>query len=104
MFQRLLLPLLALLLPALVVCSNNEKSWTLYHAWKGHDFTKRGKISLKLVESVPTLTIDNLEDTKKSIPPLDDLYQLKLVQDGTKNNVYTLTSVPACQVHRANFR
>ena len=99
---RLLLLLLALILSPLIVSAASEKSWTLYHAWKGHDFSKRGKVRLTLDDSkLPTLTVENVQQAKDL--PLDSLYQLKLVEDGTKN-VYTLTSVPACQVHRANFR
>lgn len=101
MMMRMLLPLMALVLSPLLIHASKEKTWTLYHAWKGHDFTKRGKISLQLNEGVPELSIDNSQQIEDL--PLDDFYQLKLVQDGSKD-LYTLTSVPACQVHRASFR
>ena len=95
--MRLSLSCALLLLPLV----SSKKTWTLYHAWKGHDFSKRGSITLTLENSVPTLSVENVASATHL--PSEDLYQLKLVEDG-KEDSYTLTSVPACEVHRANFR
>lgn len=92
---------LALLVSLVPLVVSQKKTWTLYHAWKGHDFTKRGQVSLSLDQDEPTLLVQN--DVKAPSLPIEALYQLKLVEDGNES-VYTLTSVPACQVHRANFR
>lgn len=95
--MRLSLSCALLLLPLVA----SKKTWTLYHAWKGHDFSKRGSITLTLENSVPTLSVENVASATHL--PSEDFYQLKLVEDG-KEDSYTLTSVPSCQVHRANFR
>jgi hypothetical protein len=123
----LLLPLLLLVVAVVASSSSSslqkkkeQKTWTLYHAWKGHDFSKRGSISLTLIDDdddnnnnknsvvVPTLSIDNVATAQDL--PMEDLYQLKLVENvvimdnDKQEELFTLVSVPACQVHRANFR
>jgi hypothetical protein len=91
-----------LLLPA--VC--NAKAWQLLHSLdSGKTFTERGTVSLDLNEDgqvdIKLDHTDNCLDLE-AVNALSStgLYQVKLVKDSTE----ILTSVPACQVRRANFR
>lgn len=93
-------------------------SWTLYHAVVSSSqaavFEKRASITLSIPEgsSAAAIDIHNLEATTSSnvMNQLIDvetpkLYQLKLVADKDSSSARPLlTTVPTCQVLRANFR
>jgi hypothetical protein len=109
-----------------------QKSWTLLHSFGGSagsggsaDFTKRGTITLSIDETASdpadavTMEIENqVEFTPADVQAMLDnqWYQLKIEpasasasgagknsnKDGSLSAVRT--SVPACQLRRANFR
>jgi hypothetical protein len=118
---------IACLLWSVVVVSASPKSWTLYHATISDStsldpaFVPRGRIQLSLKsdeeidkpvvkeQELYTLTIEHESDVltadwTKSLLQDDALYQLKLVSDDTPDAVPILTTIPACQLRRANFR
>jgi hypothetical protein len=103
------------------VSASSSYSWTLYHAMAspGHEpvFETRGTVTLSVPEGSATveLQLNNDNDTSKTV--IDQLkanistniaskmYQLKLVADSNDQaTTPILTTVPACQVLRANFR
>jgi hypothetical protein len=118
--------LLVLVLPCLVAAAEAaadnqtlQKSWTLLHSFGGStDFTKRGTISLSIDETAATpadpaaaVTMDianEVEFTPADVQAMleHEWYQLKIVPDGkdSKSVPAVRTSVPACQLRRANFR
>ena len=128
------LAVLAAVLPyAAAAAEPSPKSWTLYHAILKDDaepsFVPRGTVKLSLKsddakssgtkkKKMPLGVQDDLpygltlEHKENVLSPeflnalLDDsaMYQLKLVSDDSPNAVPVITTVPACQVRRANFR
>lgn len=94
----------ALLLP---LCAAS-KSWQLLHSLNsGKTFTERGTVSLALNEAGEVeINVENAEnclDLQAVNSLTGGLYQVKLVKDNDESTA-VLTSVPACQVRRANFR
>jgi hypothetical protein len=94
---------LVLLFLTISVCQGSleKKIFTLYDSWKGEkDFRKRGQITLTAEDDDVQLSIQN-----DAVPPsiLDGLYQVKIVDDSNPS-AYAMTSIPACQLRRANFR
>jgi hypothetical protein len=106
-----------------------QKSWTLFHSFGGggankgpSDFTKRGTISLSIDENAAgiakdpsaavTMTIENdVEFSPTDVQAMLEhgWYQLKIVPNDKDSKSATSvpavrTSVPACQLRRANFR
>ena len=100
-----------------------QKSWTLFHSFGDAvtDFTKRGTIRLSVDENAAgiakdpsaavTMEIEN--DVEFSPADVEKLlehgwYQLKIVPDDKDSKSSSVpavrTSVPACQLRRANFR
>jgi hypothetical protein len=92
-------------------------SWTLYHAivTSNHEasFERRGSITLSIPDTGTTavLEMENLDlsaNTAVTEQLLDvttpKLYQLKLVSDNDSSLPPIVTTVPACQVLRANLR
>jgi len=110
----LLFRTLSLAIALLVVRCQAEvdasKSWTLYHSFNGGvDFAPRGTVKLSIVDdSEVNLEVENTADclTEAAIESLlqQKWYQLKLVEDNNDEAPPILTSVPSCQVRRANFR
>lgn len=91
----------ALLLPY----ATAARSWQLLHSLdSGKNFSERGTVSLALnEEGKPEMTVehaDNCLDLGAINTLSSGLYQVKLVSGSQE----VLTSVPACQVRRANFR
>jgi hypothetical protein len=126
-----LLLLLALVLVAVTAAAtdindNNktlQKSWTLLHSFgnaAATDFTKRGTIRLSIDENAAGASTDPAKavimeiENDVEFSPADvqamlehGWYQLKIVPDDkdSKSKVPAVrTSVPACQLRRANFR
>ncbi|CAB9525074.1 expressed unknown protein [Seminavis robusta] len=105
---------LALLLTVqAVTAATLEKSWTLYHSSNGgQDFAHRASIVLSLdpeAEGSVDISISNDNSTLNEQTFLDNkaagsLYQLKLVEEGSDGSDFILSSVPGCQLLRANFR
>jgi hypothetical protein len=105
-----------------------QKSWTLLHSFGAgagaSDFTKRGTIRLSIDEAAAaagtandpaaavTMEIENqVEFTPADVQAMLEhgWYQLKIVPDDNKDSSSSSvpavrTSVPACQLRRANFR
>jgi hypothetical protein len=130
MTSRFGLLLLVLALPCLSAAENDDnkklqKSWTLLHSFGANnsDFTKRGTIRLSIDEAAAaagtandpaaavTMEIENLtEFTPADVQAMLEhgWYQLKIVPDDNKDSSSSVpavrTSVPACQLRRANFR
>lgn len=110
-------PLLLLFTQLLQSCQALEKTWALYHSLNGgQDFSRRATVSLALVEKEEgqeevelTVINDNStlnDETFASARKPGAMYQLKLVEGdgGHSSEDFLLTSVPACQLLRANFR
>lgn len=103
-----------------------QKSWTLFHSFGGTvtDFTKRGTIYLSVDENAAGVAKDpaaavtmRIENEVVGFSPADveamlehGWYQLKIVPDDKDSSKSSSsvpavrTSVPACQLRRANFR
>jgi hypothetical protein len=104
-----------------------QKSWTLLHSFGDatakSDFTKRGTIRLSIDENAAgastdpakAVTIEIENEVEFSVADVEAMlehgwYQLKIVpDDDTKDSKSSKvpavrTSVPACQLRRANFR
>jgi hypothetical protein len=94
-----------------------SSSWTLYHSVLSSSeerlFEKRGSITLTIPDegAAAVLEIDNhAEALSNSVSELlvdvatPKFYQLKLVSDENPSLPPVMTTVPACQVLRANFR
>jgi len=88
------------------VYASDSKSWKLLHSLdNGKSFTARatvdlglndeGEVEIKIENNADCLSLDALEDLK-------GLYQVKLIDDESKTTV--ISSVPACEVKRSNFR
>ena len=110
------------------------RSWTLYHAVvdgkSDPDFTVRGQITLSLkdtneasvkkdkkvsplkgkdVDSPFQVELQHREEKVSSdfiqqILKEDSFYQLKLVSNDSRSAPSLISTVPACQLRRANFR
>jgi hypothetical protein len=110
------------------------RSWTLYHAvvdgTSEPDFTVRGQVTLSLKDpnevsakkdkklsaikgkdndSPFQVELQHTEekissDFMQQILKEDSFYQLKLVPNDSRSAPSILSTVPACQVRRANFR
>lgn len=110
------------------------RSWTLYHAVvdgkTDPDFTIRGQITLSLKDLNEAATkkdnklsplkgkatdspfhveLQHKEETVSSdliqqILKEDSFYQLKLVSNDSQSSPSIISTVPACQLRRANFR
>lgn len=100
------------------------KSWTLYHrilapgsdvATAGSDWSIRGTVDLTVdpsAEESVTLEIKNEENSLtedfaqalSSASSDSSWYQLKLRDDSSSSSSEIFTSVPACNLRRANFR
>jgi len=85
-----------------------QKSWTLWHSFdSGKTFTERGVLTLGLLEEDGTLEM-KLKQQENCVVVADplklqsELYQLKIISSTDEMEI--LTSVPACQIRRANFR
>jgi hypothetical protein len=110
---RLTDTLLLLLLSTLATQSSLalEKTWTLYHSLNGgQDFSRRASVVLSVSEDDNgadfSIVNDNstLNDaTFLAAKSAGAMYQLKLAEGDDSSN-FLLTTVPACQLLRANFR
>lgn len=85
-----------------------SKSWQLLHSLdSGKTFTERGTVFLALTDAgeveINVANADNCLDLQSINSLIGGLYQVKLVKDQDESTA-VLTSVPACQVRRANFR
>lgn len=109
--------LLLLSLVSFVSAKTLEKTWTLYHSLNGgQDFSKRSTIVLSVDPETDgtvdlSITNDNStlnEETFQAVRAAGSLYQLKLVDGSSRgndiSNNFVLSSVPGCQLVRANFR
>lgn len=96
------------------VASDLRRTWTLYHSAdpkQGESgFSKRGVLTLEPGENEVYLSIEN-HDNSFSSQDLETMmasgwYQLRLVEDGSADKKIppVVTTVPACQVRRSNFR
>jgi hypothetical protein len=91
-----------------------EKTWNLYHSLNGgRDFSRRGSITLSVGSEEGSeeveLTVQNdnstlNDETFLAAKQPGTMYQLKLVEGDDLSSNFLLTSVPACQLLRANFR
>ena len=108
----LVMMLTAMLMP---VAQALDKTWTLYHSWNGgQDFARRASVLLSIDPDTDgvalSITNDNSTVNKESYLAAKEtgaMYQLKLVEDsGAADNgdSFVLSSVPGCQLLRANFR
>ena len=89
-------------------------SWSLHHAVVTADqeprFERRGAITLTVPQDSVTATLqienEDVSASKVAEQLLDidtpKLYQIRLISNN--DDRYVLTTVPACQVLRANFR
>lgn len=106
-----------LLLLGLVVSTTHaatlEKSWTLYHSVNGgQDFSKRASVVLSVDPETDgsvdlSITNDNStlnQETFNAVRAEGSMYQLKLVEGDGESDDFILSSVPGCQLLRANFR
>lgn len=126
--------ILLLLILAPLVSASARRSWTLYHSVldgkSEPDFTVRGQITLTLkdpseveIKKDKKLSIlkgkhsdspfkvelehkdENVAaDFLQQILKEDSFYQLKLVSNDSRSAPSIITTVPACQLRRANFR
>jgi hypothetical protein len=98
---------------SLAIAAPSEKTWTLYHSVNGgQDFARRasivlsvdpetdGAVDISIVNDNSTLN----ENTFLASKAAGAMYQLKLVDDANTHGDFVLTSVPGCQLLRANFR
>ncbi|GKY98941.1 hypothetical protein MPSEU_000849900 [Mayamaea pseudoterrestris] len=114
-----LLLIFCTILVTVIAESSESLSWTLYHAVvtpnQEPNFEKRSSITLKVPEEslAAVLEIENEQATQSSNKVMEQLltnvdapklYQVKLVSDDDASRHPVVTSVPACQVLRANFR
>ncbi len=95
---------ITLLLPSCLA----TRSWQLLHSLdSGKTFTERGTVALTLTDAgeveINVVNADNCLDLQSINSLTGGLYQVKLVKDQDESTAI-LTSVPACQVRRANFR
>lgn len=89
-----------------------RRTWTLYHSVDPNlgekGFSKRGVLTLEPQDNEINLTIANDDDSlaAENVKAMmaSGWYQIKLVEDGKKAPVPVKTTVPACQLRRANFR
>jgi hypothetical protein len=109
--------LLALLPHVAAAAEGLHRTWTLYHSLDpklgAAGFTKRGVVTLTSGSSQETtdgiqLTIENDEEAALEALSISQMmesgwYQLQLVEEGSKV-VPVQTTIPACQLRRANFR
>jgi len=101
---KITMALLCVLVSVLLCVTNASKSWSLLHSFdSGKTFTERGVLTLGLSdEGSLEFELKNNENcvADTSLKSSKNLYQLKIMY----GNSEVLTSVPACQVRRANFR
>lgn len=89
-----------------------EKTWSLYHSLNGgQDFSVRATVVLSVETESKGVEIsvknDNStlnDETFLAAKQPGAMYQLKLVEGDDLSSNFLLTSVPACQILRANFR
>ena len=106
--------LLAALWSSALAASPTSKTWTLHHAVFDDEhapvFVPRGRIRLSLDDNNELKATLEHEaevldrDLAESLRNDRAWYQLKLVSDDDTKSEPILTTVPACQVRRANFR
>jgi len=89
--------------------SATSKSWTLHHSFdSGQTFTERGTLTLGFntdkVDSSLEMKLENNKDCIDigSTNLQSELYQLKITSNTADAEI--VTSVPACQIRRANYR
>ena len=94
----------------------STKSWKLFHSTSvTGTYVPRGTVTLSLssskdAESPVQLNVLNEEDAftvemvNEMISQEGVLYHLKLVEEGADNPTAIITTVPACQLRRSNFR
>lgn len=96
--------LLYIFLSVLFCSTHASKSWTLLHSFdSGKTFSERGVLTLALSdEGALEFDLKNNENCVADTPLSSSkhLYQLKIKYGDSE----VFTSVPACQVRRANFR
>ena len=109
------------LVDAALATQDLRRKWTLYHSMNPQlgerGFTKRGVVTLEAAgdndnaDNYPVkLTVENAVDsfTTANLETImsSGWYQVKLVEDGgdAASVVPVMTTVPACQLRRSNFR
>lgn len=104
--MRLYLLCICITLYIAVIQANVEtiqKRWKLMHSFDGGvTFLSRGVLQLQASDA--EVKVEMLEQTEQQPHQFHDLYQLKLIPEGESHVEEIITTVPACQVRRANFR
>lgn len=111
----LFVSLLVLLHSAVAAADDNlQRTWTLYHSMNPKlgdaGFTQRGTVTLQVATDdgdAAQLTAENTALTAENVATMmaSGWYQVKLVENGSSSAaVPVMTTVPACQLRRANFR
>ena len=108
----LFVSLLAVLHSAVAAADDNlQRTWTLYHSMNPKlgdaGFTQRGTVTLQADGDAAQLTAENTALTAENVATMmsSGWYQVKLVENGSSSTaVPVMTTVPACQLRRANFR
>jgi hypothetical protein len=113
----LLLSSLVALLPHVAAAEALHRTWTLYHSLDpklgAAGFTKRGVVTLTSSDDATDglqLTVENDEEAALEALSISQMmesgwYQLQLVEEGSPSSVVPVqTTIPACQLRRANFR
>lgn len=79
-------------------------SWTIYHSWNaGQDFARRGELQWSEEEETLVVTNDESAVTKENIQAMLD-YGWYHVKIENSNDDFVLSTVPACNLRRANFK
>ncbi|KAG2178250.1 hypothetical protein INT43_003503 [Umbelopsis isabellina] len=66
------------------------------------DYIKRGEISYATEHGEPKYTHTNSDNIELDISTPNSLYQIKVVEDGSKNTI--LSSIKACQLAASDFK
>ncbi len=100
--------------PTTSAAATRNSSWKVYHSFNGGQlFSLRGTIDWSITENDETspvevsMTNDNGDLSAANLQAMIESgwYQVKLVNSNSKSSKdYVLSTVPACQVIRSNFR
>lgn len=84
----------------------SSPSWTIYHSWNGdQEYSRRGELQWSEEEETLTVTNDESSLTKENVQAMIDYgwYHVK-IENPSDANDFVLSTVPACNLRRANFK
>lgn len=84
----------------------SSPSWTIYHSWNAdQEFSRRGELTWSEDEGALTVANEEFAFSKEIVRAMLDYgwYHVK-IENPNDTNDFVLSTVPACNVRRANFK